>query len=93
MVINIGDIADLLSVCTNRRTGALVDPGAMSVRVTFPDTTQVTYTTVSSPPVVRESLGLYSLALPATQSGRHIARFIGTGANAGVEEIPYDVMP
>lgn len=57
--------------------GNLVDPAAgPTLTVTLPDTTTV------SPNVVEDGTGSWHADLVTTQAGRHVARWVGTGADA-----------
>lgn len=49
--------------------GALVDPSAILVRVRAPGAAEVTYTTSSTPAIVKDGTGLYHVDVPASSSG------------------------
>jgi len=88
--INIGDVVHMTGSFYNT-SGVSVDPGVVTVVVSLPSLAQTTYTNVSSPAVTKSSVGNYYLDLPITLSGTHRFRFVGTGANAAVEEGSFSV--
>lgn len=67
--------------------GDLAAPGALTLTITLPDGTTVT------PTPDNPSTGIYTCDYASAQTGRHIARFVATGANAGAVEQVFDVTP
>ena len=62
---------------------ALVDPTAVSLAYKLPDlTTEV----VAAEDITNPSVGLYQSVIELTQEGKYIFRWVGTGANGGVQE-------
>lgn len=65
-----------LSVTIRDAAGALANAGAVTVTIVQPDGTTL------SPAVSNPSTGSYATALAPTLTGRHVVRWIATGANA-----------
>lgn len=87
MTINVHDLGDLVR-CVGTYTdvaGTLVDPSTASFQIMEPNGTSTTYTGTGAN-LIRDSLGVFHVDWPTTQSGRHEYRFkgAGTGAGAGV---------
>jgi hypothetical protein len=68
--------------------GALVNAGTMTLTVTLPDGTQTVVT-----PVTPVSTGVYQYDYLTVQAGRHLARWVGTGANPGAYSEAFEVSP
>lgn len=66
--------------------GALANAGAMALTITLPDAT-----TVSVSPVTPTSTGVYAYDYTTGQAGRHAARWVATGVNAGAYTDQFDV--
>lgn len=65
--------------------GDLAAPGAATLTVTLPDGATAT------PTLDNPSTGVYTCDYAPAQAGRHVARFVATGANAGAAEDVFDV--
>jgi hypothetical protein len=85
----IGDVVRLETTATDP-VGNLADAGAVTVSVTLPDGTAGAAGAVQHP-----STGAYYADLAVTQAGRHLVRWVGTGANASAfaEAQVLDVWP
>jgi hypothetical protein len=66
----------------------LANAGSVSITITLPDAT-----TVTSSGVAPTSTGVYSYDYPTTQAGRHVVRWLATGANAAAFTDIFDVWP
>lgn len=67
-------------------TGALANAGSMALTITLPDATAV-----SVGPVAPASTGTYAYDYASVQAGRHLARWVATGINAGAYTDTFDV--
>src|SRR5438445_9125878 len=67
--------------------GSLVNATTMTLTITLPDGTTTVIT-----PVAPISTGLYQYDYPTVQSGRHVARWVGTGTNPGAYVDVFDVI-
>lgn len=85
MIYEIGDLA-VVSVAFTDTNNNPADPTAVTLIVQAPDNTQATYTDLTTPAVVRNSTGNYSLNLPISESGTYLYRWTGTGALQAVVE-------
>lgn len=65
--------------------GDLADPGAITATVTGPDGA------VASLGVARESVGVFTATWPLQQPGRHVVRWLATGAHASAHTEVVDV--
>lgn len=79
----VGQPVRLKTTVTDPATGAPTDPGGISLVLQRPDLSQSTYTTVSSPAVVRDSVGAFHLDFTAALTGRHAYYWSTTGTAAG----------
>lgn len=86
MTIDLGDVVPL-SVRITDPTGALANAGSVSLTITQPDTTNV-----SLSPVAPTSTGVYQYNYSTVQTGRHIYRWVATGANASAYTEAFDVL-
>ena len=87
MAIDLGDVYRL-NYTNLSAAGAPVSADQVTVTVTLPDGTSL------SPVVVAPtSTGVYLYDYPTTQAGRHIARWVATGAGAGATADAFDVRP
>ncbi|MFD1656994.1 hypothetical protein ACFSL4_01770 [Streptomyces caeni] len=84
---DLGDVVPL-GVRVTDASGALVDAGSMALTITLPD-----QTTVTADPVAPASTGTYSYDYATAQAGRHIVRWVATGANAMAQSDVFDVRP
>lgn len=87
MSIDLGDSVTLSY--TNLAAGLPASAGAMTLSVTLPDGTAATI----SNPVVPAAAGVYSYDFLTTMAGRHLVRWVGTGANPGAYTDQFDVRP
>lgn len=83
-MIDLGDVHPLTIDITDA-DGAAADAGTVTLTVTLPDGTTET-PTVSNP-----TTGRYQCDFATTQAGRHTARWVATGANAGSYVEVFDV--
>lgn len=81
---DLGDVIPLRQTVRDE-AGNLADVTEMTVTVTLPDGT----TSVETPS--NTSTGTYTLSYQTLQAGRHLARFVGTGANAMAQVKVFDV--
>jgi len=72
---DLGDVVALGITITNA-AGNAANAGAVACTVTLPDGTSAT------PSVTNSGTGLYDIAYTPSQSGRHLVRWVATGANA-----------
>lgn len=84
--IDLGDPLPNLSVNIYDTAGALANAGSVTLTITLPDGT-TTGPTVTSP-----STGVYVASYVPTQTGRHVARWVATGANASAYTAVYNVV-
>lgn len=85
MAVDLGDVIRL-NFTNLSPAEAPVTAGTMGVTITLPDLT----TTVVSP-ITADTTGVYHYDYQTTQSGRHIVRWLGTGANPGSHSEAFDV--
>ncbi len=86
MPVDLGDLYPL-TVEIRDANGVLAAPGAITLTITLPDQTTAT------PSPSNPSTGKYQYDYPTTQAGRHIARWLATGQNAGAYVDSFDVRP
>lgn len=85
MPYDFGDVVPL-GTTVKDGSGTLVNAGAMALTITLPDATTVTVS-----PVVPVSTGTYNYDYTPAQAGRHVVRWVATGANAGAYTDAFDV--
>lgn len=85
MAFDLGDVVPL-GTTVKDGSGTLVNAGAMALTITLPDATTVSVTSVT--PV---SAGTYTYDYTTVQPGRHVVRWVATGANAGAYTDVFDV--
>lgn len=76
-----------LSVSLTGADGQPADATAVTVTITLPDGT------TASTPVTSSPTGTYTYNYPTVQAGRHVARWLATGANAGAFTDMFEVIP
>jgi uncharacterized phiE125 gp8 family phage protein len=86
MAVDVGDLYRTSMTLTSP-SGGLVNAGTMSLTITLPDATTFPVT-----PVTPVTTGQYQYDYQTTQPGRHIARWVGTGANPGAYAEAFDVL-
>ncbi|MGP4088549.1 hypothetical protein [Streptomyces sp. KR55] len=85
MPFDLGDVVPL-GTTVKDGSGTLVNAGAMALTITLPDNT-----TVSVSPVTPVSTGTYTYDYTTVQPGRHVVRWVASGANAGAYTDVFDV--
>lgn len=85
MSIDLGDLCRLSMTLTSP-AGGLVNAGVMTLTITLPDDTTVVVT-----PITSVTTGQYQYDYQTTQAGRHVAHWVGTGANPGAYADIFDV--
>jgi len=75
-----------LSFTVTDEAGGLAAPGAVTLTITLPNGT------TSTPTPENPSTGVYTYDFTPASAGRHVARFVATGANAGADEDAFDVI-
>lgn len=83
MAYQIGSGATLACTFTNQ-AGAVADPGVVTFTLRQPDGTVTTYTYGIDSELTRTGVGIFTVDLVFTQSGRHRYRFAGSSSNASV---------
>lgn len=86
-MVDVGDPLPDLAVQIRDSSGVLASAGAVALTLTLPDNTSVT------PAVSQPSTGLYQANYITTQAGRHVGRWVATGANASAYTQFWDVRP
>lgn len=83
------DVGDLYrtSMTLTSPSGGLVNAGTMTLTLTLPDGTPVVVT-----PITPVTTGTYQYDYQTVQSGRHVARWVATGANPGAYTEVFDVL-
>jgi hypothetical protein len=76
-----------LSVSLTGEDGQPADATAMTVTIMLPDGT------TASTPVTSSPIGTYTYEYPTVQAGRHVVRWLATGANAGAYTDMFEVVP
>ena len=84
MPFDLGDVVPL-SVTVTDSSGTAANAGSVVLTVTLPDQTTET------PAVTNPSTGTYTAEYTPTQAGRHIARWVATGANTSAYTEVFDV--
>lgn len=84
MAYDLGAVVPLHTTVRDE-TGAPADAGAMTLTVTLPDGS------ATDTPVSSSSAGVYDHAYATVQAGRHVVRWVATGANAGASVDVFDV--
>ncbi|MFB7595757.1 hypothetical protein [Streptomyces sp. NPDC056160] len=85
MAYDLGAVARLTTTVTDA-DGNPANAGNMALTITLPDDT-----TVTVDPVTPASTGTYVFAYTTAQPGRHIVRWLGTGANPAASTDVFDV--
>ncbi|MCI3277524.1 hypothetical protein [Streptomyces cylindrosporus] len=85
MAYDLGDVVPL-GVTVTDAGGTLVNAGSMALTITLPDDSTVTVT-----PVTPVSTGTYTYDYATTQAGRHLVRWLATGAYANAYTDVFDV--
>ena len=80
-VFDLGDVANL-TVTVRTTAGVIANAGAVTCTITKPDGT----TTTAS--VVNTTTGIYSAGFTPPTAGRHLVRWVATGANASRIFVP-----
>lgn len=88
MAIDLGDLYRCSFTLTSP-AGALVSADIMTLTVTRPDGTPA----VVPNPITPTSPGVYQYDYQTVQAGRHVQRWVGTGANPGAHTDAFDVRP
>lgn len=83
------DLGDLYrtSMTLTSPSGGLVNAGTMTLTITLPDASTFPVT-----PVTPTTTGQYQYDYQTVQTGRHVARWLGTGANPGAYVEAFDVL-
>lgn len=84
---DLGDVVPL-GVTVKDDGGTLVNAGSMALTITLPD-----LTTVIVDPVTPVSTGTYTYDYTTSQAGRHVVRWLATGAYANAYSDIVDVRP
>ena len=84
-VFDLGDVANL-TVTVRNSSGTAANAGAVTCTITQPDGT----TTAAS--VANTTTGVYSAGFTPSQAGRHLVRWVATGANAASYTDVFDVL-
>ena len=74
-VFDLGDVANL-TITVRNSSGVAANAGSVACTITQPDGTS------STPAVSNTGTGTYSAGFTPTQAGRHLIRWVATGANA-----------
>ncbi|WDO09956.1 hypothetical protein ME763_32215 [Streptomyces murinus] len=85
MAYDLGAVVPLTMSVTDG-SGAPANSGNMALTITLPDDTAVTVD-----PVTPTATGSYAYAYTTTQPGRHMVRWLGTGANPAAYADVFDV--
>jgi hypothetical protein len=85
VTFDLGDVVPL-GTTVEDAAGALANAGNMALTITLPDASTVTAATVAP-----TSTGTYAYDYATTQAGRHTARWVATGLNAGAYVDVFDV--
>lgn len=83
-MIDLGDVHPL-TIDIADADGAAANATTVTLTITLPDLTTAT------PSVSNPTTGRYQYDYPTTQSGRHVARWVATGSNAGSYVEQFDV--
>src|SRR4051812_2397971 len=87
MAVDLGDLYRC-SWTNISPSGGNVNAGSVTLTITLPDQTSVVVT-----PVSPTTTGVYQYDYQTVQAGRHLARWVGTGANPGAQPEEFDVRP
>ena len=87
MAWDLGDVVPL-SVTVTNASGQPEDATAVHLTITLPDGS-----TVTQGPIASTSPGVYDYDYATVQSGRHVVRWVATGANASAYVDVFDVQP
>jgi hypothetical protein len=90
-MIDLGDALPDFAVEIRDAANALATPGGLVLTLTLPDGTVLTSPTTIA--YANPSTGKYTATYVTVQSGRHVARWVATGANASAHEILWNVSP
>ena len=76
------DIGDMrrLQVTFSNLAGAVADPTAVTFRIKKPDGTAISYVYGIDAGLVKSATGVYYVDFSIALPGRHVYRFVGTGA-------------
>lgn len=85
MAYDLGDVVQL-TVAVTDANGNPANAGNMALTITLPDDS-----TVTVDPVAPASTGSYAFSYGTTQPGRHVVRWVGSGANAMAHTDVFDV--
>ena len=85
-VFDLGDVANLTATVRNS-AGTAANAGAVTCTITQPDAT------VATASVANTGTGIYSAGFTPTQAGRHLVRWVATGANASSYTDVFDAFP
>lgn len=85
-VFDLGDVANL-TVTVRNSAGTAANAGSVACSVTQPDGT------VTTAAVVNTGTGTYSAGFTPAQAGRHLIRWVATGANASSYTDVFDAFP
>lgn len=77
---DVGDVVHLINNWVLADLVTHVDAGAMVLTVKAPDGT------LTTPVVNHPAVGVYNADVPVTMAGPYKYRWLGTGANAGMED-------
>lgn len=89
---DIGDVVRISNVFTVTSSGAVIDPGTVTLVVMAPDTTEATYTYAGSS-VTKDSTGTYHVDISPAMAGIYRYRWTSTGTGAGSEESRFEIRP
>lgn len=76
-IYDIGDVAEISATMRNSHTGALVDPGALTVKVKPPTSAEIDIVMPDSR-IVRDSLGVFRCLVDVTEAGTWKYRFVAS---------------
>ena len=74
-----------LTVTFTNLAGVVADPTGVSFYIRNPDGTATSYVYGTDAELVKSATGIYYVDFAVTLSGRHVYRFVGTGAVATAE--------
>lgn len=92
MPFDLGDLVPL-TFETGPVPGILADAGTVTLTIGLPDSTSVTLTSLTTPPVTPSPPGRYRVDYAPTQAGRHTVRWLATGLNPSGKSDVFDVRP
>ena len=82
--VELGNVVRIRGQFQNTQSGALADPGSVSLAITIPAGTTTTYTYPAS--VTRESVGQFIKEYTPATRGKYTYTWTGSGANAGTDK-------